>query len=168
MIEIVTPTSPEQLDQVRKLIREFVSWHRQRHVEDLDLIDAYFDATAFENELASLPGKYAPPGGHLLLALYDGQPAGCVALRQMDAQACEMKRMFVYPQYHGKGIGRALAEALIQEARTIGYTSMWLDTSIRQKEALGLYQSLGFKKTDPYYELPKRLENWLVFMELKL
>ena len=149
-------------------MREFLNWHRHRHLEDLELIDAYFDAKAFEEELASLPGKYAPPRGRLLLAFYDGQPAGCVALRAMDAQACEMKRMFVYTQYQGKGVGRALAEALVHEAQTIGYASMWLDTSVRQMEAQSLYQSLGFKKTDPYYELPKRLENWLVFMELKL
>lgn len=168
MIEIINATSQEHLDQVRSLIREFVGWHRRRHLEDLELIDEYFDARAFEEELASLPGKYSLPKGRLLLALYDGQPAGCVALREIDAQACEMKRMFVYTQFHGKGIGRALAEALIREARTIGYLSMRLDTSLRQAEAQGLYQSMGFKRIDPYYELPERLEDWLVFMELKL
>lgn len=168
MIEILNATSPQHLDQVRSLIRKFVAWHRQRHLEDLELIDEYFDAKAFEEELASLPGKYSLPKGRLLLAFYDGQPAGCAALREMDAQTCEMKRMFVHTQFHGKGVGRALAKALIAEARTIGYWSMRLDTSVRQVEAQGLYQSMGFKRTDPYYDLPKRLENWLVFMELKL
>jgi GNAT superfamily N-acetyltransferase len=168
MIEIINATSQEHLDQVRSLIREFVAWHRERHSADLELIDAYFDAGAFEKELAELPGKYSKPKGGLLLALYDGQPAGCVALREMDAQTCEMKRMFVYTQFHGKGVGRALANALIQEARTIGYVSMLLDTSVRQVEAQSLYQSLGFNKIEPYYELPERLKKWLVFMELRL
>ena len=92
-------------DQVRDLMRAFIGWHRKRHLEDIQLIDQYFDAAAFEEELASLPGKYAPPRGSLLLAMHDGRPAGCVALREIDARACEMKRLFVYPHLHGKGIG---------------------------------------------------------------
>ena len=168
MIKIVEAEGLWHLDQVRDLIREFVSWHRQRHTEDIALIDGYFDAKAFEAELATLPGKYTPPAGRLLLALSDKDPAGCVALRKIDAHSCEMKRMFVYRQYHGMGVGRMLAKAIIDEAKKIGYGSMKLDTSIRQIEAQGLYRSLGFTKTAPYYELPKKLEDWLVFMELKL
>jgi GNAT superfamily N-acetyltransferase len=169
MLAIVNPTTQEQLDAVRGLIRAFVAWHRQRHHQDLALIDQYFDAKAFEEELAGLPGKYATVNrGNLLLASYDGQPAGCVALREIDAQRCEMKRMFVYPEFQGKGVGRGLAETLIREAKTMGYATMLLDTSFRQVEAQKLYQSLGFKKIDPYYELPPELESWLVFMELSL
>ena len=168
MIDILNPSTPEQLDQVRHLMRAFVDWHRKLHTEDIHLIDGYFDAKAFEEELASLPGKYAPPGGRLLLAVGDGQPAGCAALREIDTQVCEMKRMFVYPRFHGKGIGRALGEALIREARTIGYVTMRLDTSFRQDQAQTLYRSLGFKRIKPYYDLPEELKNWLVFMELRL
>jgi putative acetyltransferase len=168
MIDVSRATTPAQLDQVRSLVRAFVDWHRQRHREDLELIDRYFDAKAFEEELASLPGKYAPPKGRLLLATHDGQPAGCVALREMDADTCEMKRMFVYTQFHGKGVGRALAEAVIQEARSIGYSLMRLDTSVRQVEAQTLYERSGFKRIEPYYELPEDVKNWLVFMELRL
>jgi GNAT superfamily N-acetyltransferase len=168
MIEILNPATHEQLDQVRHLMRAFVAWHRQLHTEDIHLIDGYFDAQAFEEELASLPGKYVPPGGRLLLALADGEPAGCAALRELDVHICEMKRMFVYPRFHGKGIGRALGEALLREARDIGYSTMRLDTSYRQAQAQSLYQSLGFTKIEPYYELPEELKNWLVFMELKL
>jgi putative acetyltransferase len=168
MTEILNAIFPEQIEQVRALMRAFVDWHRERHIEDHALIDEYFNFKDFEEELASLPGKYSPPRGRLLLALKDGQPAGCAALHEIDAQACEMKRMFVYPQFQGQGVGRALAEALIQEARTIGYTSILLDTSFRQAEAQGLYQSLGFKRIKPYYELPEELQNWLVFMKLKL
>lgn len=76
--------------------------------------------------------------------------------------------MFVYPEHHGKGIGYTLAEAIIKEAKKIGYRSMKLDTSFRQTEAQKLYQQFGFKKIEPYYELPEKMKNWLVFMELKL
>ena len=168
MIKILNPSTQEQIQQVRALMRAFVDWHRERHIEDHELINEYFNARDFEEELASLPGKYSPPRGRLLLAVKDDQPAGCAALHEIDAKACEMKRMFVYPQFQGQGVGRALAEALIKEARTIGYAAILLDTSFRQDEAQGLYQSLGFKKIEPYYELPKELQNWLVFMKLKL
>jgi GNAT superfamily N-acetyltransferase len=168
MIKILNATTDDQLNHVRDLIRAFVAWHRQRHQADLSLIDQYFDAKAFEEELATLPGKYAPPKGRLQLALYDDQPAGCIALRELDTRICEMKRMFVYPELQGKGIGRALAETLIREAQTIGYTRMQLDTSVRQVEAQNLYRSLGFKEIAPYYELPEELKSWLVFMELSL
>lgn len=168
MIEIVDASTHQQLDAVRSLMHAFVDWHRQRHSEDLTLIDQYFDARAFEEELAGLPGKYAPPKGRLLLAFLNRHPAGCVALRELDAHVCEMKRMFVPPQLQGKGVGRALAEALIREAKTIGYSSMRLDTSFRQVEAQKLYQSVGFVCIEPYYEVPPELEKWLIFMELRL
>lgn len=168
MVEVLVPSSPEQLDQVRDLIRAFVTWHRERHVQDLRLIDDYFDADAFEHELRTLPGKYAPPGGALLFARVAGEPAGCVALRRIDAQACEMKRMFLYPAFQGRGIGRALGEAIIRAGRAAGYSVMRLDTSVRQTEAQALYQKLGFRRIEPYYELPAALREWLVFMELAL
>jgi putative acetyltransferase len=167
-IEISRASTPEQLDAVRSLIRAFVEWHRERHDADRALIDQYFDANAFDAELSGLPGKYAPPRGCLLLARLDERPAGCVALREIDADTCEMKRMFVAPTFQGKGLGRALAEAIIYEAKTIGYTTMRLDTSVRQVEALGLYQSLGFREIAPYYAVPPALKEWLIFMELHL
>lgn len=168
MMEVRVPTTVEELEQVRLLMRAFVAWHRERHQQDLALIDAYFDDSAFEEELASLPGKYAPPTGQLLLAMVNGAPAGCVALKQIGTEACEMKRMFVYPEYHGRGVGRALGEAVIDAGRTAGCRMMRLDTSIRQAEAQGLYRRLGFREVAPYYELPEDLRNWLVFMELPL
>jgi ribosomal protein S18 acetylase RimI-like enzyme len=104
----------------------------------------------------------------LLLAMSNDEPAGCVAMRSIDRNACEMKRMFVYPRYHGTGVGKALAEQLIVDARNSGYRAMRLDTSVRQAEAKGLYQRLGFQVIPPYYELPDRMRDWLVFMELRL
>jgi GNAT superfamily N-acetyltransferase len=164
MIEIHNAASESQLNQVRHLLRAFVDWHRRRHIEDRQL----FEDKAFEEELARLPGKYAPPRGRLLLAHFNGQTAGCAALREIDGQTCEMKRMFVYPEFHGKKIGRTLAERLIQEAREIGYRSMLLDTSFRQTEAQKLYKKMGFQPIEPYYTLPKDLKDWLVFMALEL
>jgi GNAT superfamily N-acetyltransferase len=168
VITVMRPETTAELDDVRALMRAFVAWHRDRHVEDLALIDEYFDTDEFEDELASLPGEYAPPGGQLLLACYDDKPAGCVALRGIDRQACEMKRMFLYPQYLGKGIGRRLGEAIIRGAGTAGYSIMRLDTSWRQQEAQALYSKLGFQRIDPYHDCPPALKNWLVFFELRL
>jgi GNAT superfamily N-acetyltransferase len=167
-ITVQVPKTAAQLDQVRALMRSFIAWHKERHGDDIDLITAYFDDAVFEDELASLPGKYGPPRGQLLLATLDEAPVGCVALREIDCASCEMKRMFVYPQYHGKGVGRTLAEAIIKEARDLGYQVMRLDTSVRQAEANGLYRRLGFQTIEPYYELPEDVRKWLVFMELKL
>ena len=167
-IKILDATSEEHLDHVRNLINSFLKWHLKRHLEDIDLINEYFDPKAFEKELASLPGKYSKPEGRLLLAFYNDQPAGCVALKKIDDHSCEMKRMFVYPEFHGKGIGYALAKAIIDEAKKIGYSTIKLDISIRQIEAQKLYQGFGFKNIEAYYELPDKQKKWLVFMELKL
>ena len=168
MLDVYVPTSVADLDHVRDLMRAFIAWHRARHQQDLALIDAYFDAAAFEEELATLPGKYAPPGGQLFFATLAGAPAGCVALREIDATRCEMKRMFVYPEYHGRGVGRALGDAVLGAGRAAGYGTMLLDTSIRQAEARALYHRLGFREIAPYYELSDDLRDWLVFMERSL
>jgi hypothetical protein len=93
MTQVRVHAHADELEQVRAVMRAFDAWHRQRHQQDLSLIDSYFDAAAFETELASLPGKYSPPRGYPLLATDNAAPAGCVALREIDADACEMKRM---------------------------------------------------------------------------
>jgi len=167
-LTVQTPSTPEEIDATRALIRAFVAWHRARHQQDLDLIERYFDAAAFEEELADLPQKYGPPDGALLLATLDGERAGCVALHRIDATTCEMKRMFVRPDMHGRGIGRALADTILGEARRLGYSSMVLDTSVRQKEAQSLYRRLGFEPTEPYYDMPDDVRDWLVFMRRDL
>ena len=99
---------PAELDEVRWLLRAFVAWHRDRHVEDIDLIERYFDQRAFDDELAGLPGKYARPHGRLLLSHVDGKPAGCVALRDLGGDLCEMKRMFVPEAFRGHASGARL------------------------------------------------------------
>ena len=167
-MDIVEAKSFEQLEHVRMLFRSFVGWLRQRYADSIQVIDDYFDVKAYEEEIASLPGKYAPPRGRLLLAMSDGHRAGCIALREIDEQTCEMKRLFVDSEFHGKGVGRSLCDAIISEARVIGYLSMLLDTGIKQTEAQKLYRTLGFKQIKAYYSVPKRLEESLVFMELNL
>jgi GNAT superfamily N-acetyltransferase len=120
----------------------------------------------FEEELATLPGKYAFPAGRLLLALVGGAPSGCGALRPLDHDACEMKRLYVRPEYKGQGIGRQLAERLIAEAKLIGYTRMRLDTIPAQMmEANRLYLALGFQEIPPYYNSPQPGTSYL---ELRL
>jgi carbonic anhydrase len=89
-----------------------------------------------------------------------------VALREIDAGACEMKRMFVYPEPQGHGVGQALGDAVIRAGREAGYRTMLLDTSFRQTEARALYRRLGFREIEPSYSLPDRLRAWLVFMAL--
>lgn len=166
-IQIIQPHTDTQYGHVRSLIRAFIHWHRQRHT-DSSLTNDYFDQVTLEQEIAALPAKYATGRNRLLLALYEGRPAGCVALREIDAHCCEMKRMFVYEKFHGRGIGRSLALEIIRMATELGYATMRLDTSFRQTEALQLYETLGFKKIAPYYTLPKSVQDSLVFMELKL
>ena len=165
----VRPAETEgDIEEVRRLFRSFLSWHRQRHTEDLALIEAYFDDEAWEAELAGLPGDYGPPDGVLLLARDAELPLGCVGAKRLDEEACEMKRMFVAPVARGRGAGRALAEAVVEGARAAGYRRMYLDTSIRQTEALALYRSLGFVEVPAYHAVPEAMEGWLVFYCLEL
>jgi putative acetyltransferase len=112
----------------------------------------------FDSELASLPGEYAAPTGHLMLAFVDGELAGCGALRAYRdadyANACEMKRLYVRPAFRRFGLGRALAQALLDEARQAGYSAMLLDTLDDMEAARELYERLGFEEIPPYYHNP--------------
>jgi len=104
----------------------------------------------FDAELAALPGDYAPPGGRLLLAVEKEQAAGCVALHALGGTVCEMKRLYIRPAFRGRGVGRALAAAIIAAARQMGYTAMRLDTVPSMQAAIALYESLGFRPIAPY------------------
>jgi GNAT superfamily N-acetyltransferase len=167
-LSIGPATGAADLAAVRGLITSFVAWHRARHVDDLALIDAYFDPVAFAAELDALPGRYGPPRGRLLLARRDGEPAGCVALRQLEERSAELKRMFVHPDLQGKGVGRLLGRAILDEAVRAGFRCVYLDTSVREIEALALYRNLGFEVVAPYYPVSDELAAWLVFMRLEL
>jgi len=121
---------------------------------------------SFDQELAGLPGDYAPPAGRLLLAEYEGQLAGCVALHRLAPEICEIKRLYLRPAFRGKGLGRRLAEIIISEARGIGYQRLRLDTvEPVMKDAVALYRMLGFREIAPYRANP--IEGAL-YMELVL
>lgn len=146
-LRLVEPDSPDWLDATRAIFREYAQGL------GIDLSFQDFDA-----ELAGLPGVYAAPAGALLLALVDGQVAACGALRPLPdvdyPDACEMKRLFVRPGFRRFGLGRLLAQALLDRAAAAGYSSMLLDTLDEMESARELYASLGFQEIAPYYYNP--------------
>ena len=109
----------------------------------------------FDQELANLPGDFAPPGGRLLLAEFEGQVEGCVALQKLEKEVCEMKRLYLRSQFRGKGLGRAIAGRIIAEARQIGYQRMRLDTvEPVMRDAVAMYRRIGFREISPYCKNP--------------
>ena len=146
-IELVSADSAPHIDAVRELFREYAG------ALNIDLCFQNFEA-----ELAGLPGDYAQPGGALLLALVDSEPVGCVAMRPLPeadhTNACEMKRLYVRRAFRRFGLGRLLAQQLIDLATQSGHSCMLLDTLDDMEAARGLYTSLGFEAIAPYYFNP--------------
>ena len=146
-IELFTPHHAEDIDATRDLFREYAA---------LLSVDLCFQN--FDEELAGLPGDYTAPRGALLLARVDGALAGCCALRPMDSSdypnAAEMKRLFVRKAFRGFGLGRQLTEAILDEARRAGYSTVLLDTLDEMEAARALYEELGFEEIPPYYHNP--------------
>jgi putative acetyltransferase len=156
MLSILQVENPEHLAIARQLIEEYAAW-----------LEFKLCFQGFEDEMRSMPGKYAPAAGRLLLALWDGKAAGVIALRPLEEPGlCEMKRLYVRPEFRGHHIGRLLAEHVIREAAEIGYSRMRLDTVAgKMDSAIAMYRELGFKETGPYYQTPV---GRTLFMELAL
>jgi GNAT superfamily N-acetyltransferase len=154
MLRVNSATSMRELEQIRDLFIDYSN-------------SLGFDLSFqnFQKELNELPGDYSPPSGRLFLGFHGSDPAGCVALRRISEEICEMKRLFVRPQYRGLGLGRALAMKVIEVACEIGYRRMRLDTVPTMQTAIALYVSLGFKEIEPYRYNPMAGAK---FMELRL
>jgi ribosomal protein S18 acetylase RimI-like enzyme len=152
MIVLKQPVSQNEISTARALFIEY-----QQYIG----IDLCFQN--FNEELANLPGDYAPPSGRLYIAYDDDVPLGCVGLRKLDDTTCEMKRLYVKPSHRGKKLGKLLVETIIVDAKEIGYKRMVLDTLSRMKEAVAMYRKFGFKEIPQYCNDP--LED-AIFMEL--
>jgi GNAT superfamily N-acetyltransferase len=153
-VRICQAITPEQIALTRSLFEEYAAWLG---------IDLSYQG--FAAELAGLPGAYAAPRGRLLLAFGGREASGCVALRPLGDDVCEMKRLFVRSDFRGQGIGKLLGARIVQEARIIGYRTMRLDTLPSMQAAIRLYEGLGFVRCAAYYKTPLAET---VFMELKL
>lgn len=155
MIEIVQAESEAEIEEAKAIFREYEQW--------LGLSLCF---QSFEEELASLPGFYSPPEGRLYLARIDGETVGCIGLRRLSDGICEMKRLYLREAARGKGVGQALIEKVIADAREIGYAKMRLDTfPPKMGKAVSLYESHGFYEIEPYYENP---HGDTLFMEKQL
>ena len=146
--------TPGDVQKARELFLEYAAWLK---------VDLCFQG--FDEELAGLPGKYAPPQGRLLLASVKGELAGCVALRPLAPGTGEVKRLYVRPAFRGRGVAKKLAEELLAAAHAISYARLRLDTLAFMHEAAALYRSLGFVETAPYYDNPLP---GVVYMDLEL
>ena len=145
IIEFVYIESGPELEEIRDLFLEYAR-----------SLDFNLCFQSFDKELLELPGRYAPPQGRLILCRVNGASAGCIAVKPLRGDGlCEMKRLFVRPEFRGKGLGLKLAVRLIEDAKQIGYHAMRLDTIAGQMDAaIAVYRGLGFKEIPPYYDNP--------------
>jgi ribosomal protein S18 acetylase RimI-like enzyme len=167
MLKILPAASKIQYQQVRELLAEHIAWDTSQvshlGLDGQEALDFYY-ASGEE----ALPGVYAPPEGRMFLATHSEKPAGCGAFHRMDPQACEMKRMYVRPEFRRMQIGRQLTEILIAAATEAGYAVMRLETTTFMDKAIAMYSSLGFKACPPYYVIPESFRAITVFMQLNL
>jgi putative acetyltransferase len=154
MAEISRAVIPCEITVIKDLFQEYA----ESLNFDLDFQD-------FREELETLPGKYGAPEGSILVAKENGETVGCVAVRPLGSEICEMKRLYVKPAHRGKKVGQELAVAIIEEAKRLGYKAMRLDTVEAMKEASALYRALGFQPIDAYYYNPLP---GAMYFELKL
>lgn len=169
MVTIVQVTTDVQRRQTQELLAEYFDY-LSREVDKVDAseMDSVPPLSGYRDEIANLPGRYAPPDGRLLLAQVDAQATGCVGLYKFDEGVCEIKRLWVRPAFRGHKIGRLLVTALIDEARSIGYHSILLSTVDVLESALALYRSFGFEIIPPYFDMPEEMLAHEIFMKLDL
>lgn len=154
-MQLIQAQSPEEIRSASELFAEYASW-----------IEISLCFQNFAKEVAELPGGYAPPSGRLFLAVEGDDVMGCVALRKIGEGVGEMKRLYVRPEFRGRGLGRTLTEKLIAEAKQIGYARLRLDTLPgKMDQAIAMYRSFGFQEIAPYYKNPVA---GATFMELVL
>jgi putative acetyltransferase len=166
MLKIITANSGENIEQVRMLWREYGIFLKGCFPErkELPAVIRYFEN--YEQEISNnLPGRFGLPMGCLLLARYQTKPAGCVGLMDLGDSICELRRLFVKPEYRRLGVGKALIEAAIEHAKRIGYNRLWLNTNKRMATAEKLYRSYGFRDIEPYEQFDV---DGMVFLELTL
>jgi len=168
MVTIAQVESPEQIQQAQELFTEYFAWLKTDVDTDVEDFDDVPSLAGYKEEIAGLPGKFAPPDGRLLLAQHEGKAAGCVAFYKFNDGVCEVKRMWLRPEFRGKKIGRLLMETLIEDARKLGYQSMILNTVDILTAAISLYESLGFVKTEPYYAPGELVLDYELFYKLDL
>ena len=164
MLTISQVNSQAEIAAVRELMREYAAWA-------FTLVPGSEKAPpwkGFDEELANLPGIYAPPAGRLLLAMQDGQAAGCVCLKAHDAATSELKRLYVRPTFRGQNIGLQLVKMLVEEARQARYQRIVLDSHSSMKKAHAIYQEVGFKLTSAPDDFPEDLKPIVVFMACDL
>ena len=148
MIEIVP--AYDRLDDIRTLLAEYTNM-----LLSIDYgFRIYLDMQGYDDEAADPSGKYAMPDGRLYLALFDGRPAGCIALHRLEGSSCEMKRLYVRPEYRGHHIATMLIERILDDAAGIGYREMYLDTLPELSDAVSLYHTFGFEETECYNDSP--------------
>jgi GNAT superfamily N-acetyltransferase len=168
MLTISPIDSGQDFQQFANLVQEFTAWDRQE-TERLGLDFNYVEMLhTFESQLDQIPAEYTLPEGCLLLARHENEVGGCVGLKRLNVTNCELKRLYVRPAYRGHGIGRALAQEAIQQARVMEYTVMQLETARFMVDAIVLYTSLGFHEIEPFREIPENIRRISVFMELDL
>ncbi len=167
MVEIKPVSTETQFQQLGQLMTEYIAWDAQE-TANLGLDVKEFLDFYYGNDSESGLDDFSPPQGCLLIATLEDHPVGCIGFRRLEDKVCELKRLYIRPEYRGKHIGRHLGETLIEQARRSGYKIIRLETATFMLGAHKLYQRLGFKVCEPYYEIPESLRKFAFFMELSL
>ncbi len=165
MLIISQVQSKEEITAAQELLREYITWWAEVEPDDFAQAPTFVD---WEKDIATLPSIFIPPAGRLLLAMQDGQAAGCVSLKSHDLTTAELKRLYVRPAFRGQNIGWQLVNVLIDEARQSGYQRIVLDTHVSMKKAQAIYGAHGFRIVSTPDDIPDTLKPFIVFMEYNI